>query len=154
MHGALRSKDWLARNQDNVYVINVSLMDVRLFLSFCTKTLTSHVLSNSWLPYLKFNKFGNLMPFKYFNHLSKISLSKCFWSSFLKRMLSCNFREEFWTNRRIDKDGRQSTIIKLGLPITVPDLVYQFQMICLRGTQVIELKPNVGRMYIHIDEYE
>ena len=28
----------------------------------------------------------------------------------------------------------------------VPDLVYKPQIICLRGTYVIDLKPNAGRM--------
>ena len=29
----------------------------------------------------------------------------------------------------------------------VPDLVYKFQMICMRGNEVIECKPNVGQTY-------
>jgi hypothetical protein len=32
----------------------------------------------------------------------------------------------------------------------VPDLAYKFKMICLRGTEVIEQKPNTdGQMYRH-----
>jgi hypothetical protein len=34
----------------------------------------------------------------------------------------------------------------------VPDLVYKFQMICLRGTYVIEQKPNVGHTDWHGEE--
>jgi hypothetical protein len=34
--------------------------------------------------------------------------------------------------------------IKLGFPFIVCHLVYKFQKICLRGTYVIEQKPNVG----------
>ena len=40
--------------------------------------------------------------------------------------------------------------IKLGTPFMVPDLVYKFQMICLRGTYVIEQKPNVGHTDWHM----
>ena len=36
--------------------------------------------------------------------------------------------------------------IELDLHFMVSDLVYKFQMICLRGTQVIEQKPNSGIM--------
>jgi hypothetical protein len=37
--------------------------------------------------------------------------------------------------------------IAQALSFMVPELVYKFQMICLWGTQVIELKPNVGRTF-------
>ena len=37
--------------------------------------------------------------------------------------------------------------IKLDFPLMVPDLVYKFQMICIRGNEVIECKPNVGQTY-------
>jgi predicted P-loop ATPase/GTPase len=33
---------------------------------------------------------------------------------------------------------------KIQLPLVVPDLVYTFQMICLRAAEVIERKPNAG----------
>jgi len=37
--------------------------------------------------------------------------------------------------------------IALALSFMVPELVYKFQIICLWRTQVIELKPNVGRTF-------
>jgi hypothetical protein len=37
--------------------------------------------------------------------------------------------------------------IKLDFPLMVPDLVYKFQMICIRGNEVKECKPNVGQTY-------
>jgi hypothetical protein len=40
--------------------------------------------------------------------------------------------------------------IELGLPFMVPDIEYKSQMICLRGTQVIEQKPNVGRLVFNV----
>jgi len=36
--------------------------------------------------------------------------------------------------------------IKLGLSFLVPDLVHEFQMICIKETLVIERKPNAGCM--------
>ena len=32
--------------------------------------------------------------------------------------------------------------IQLGVPFMDNDLLYQFQMICCRGIEIIELKPN------------
>jgi len=47
------------------------------------------------------------------------------------------------------------SLIELGLPFKVSDLVYKFRMICLRGTLVIEQKTNVehtdGRTDIYMD---
>ena len=33
---------------------------------------------------------------------------------------------------------------EIQLPLVVPDLVYTFQMICLRAAEAIEWKPNAG----------
>ena len=39
--------------------------------------------------------------------------------------------------------------IKLGLHFMVPDLMYQFQIGCFRGTSVIERKSNAGHTHRH-----
>jgi len=43
--------------------------------------------------------------------------------------------------------------INLDLPFMVPDLVYKFQMICLRGTYITEWKPNAGHMDARTDTH-
>jgi hypothetical protein len=50
-------------------------------------------------------------------------------------------------NRHISKIKKVvKSEIELGLPFLGPDLVCKFQMICLKGTKIIDRKSNAGHM--------
>jgi len=47
--------------------------------------------------------------------------------------------------------GHPFMVTELGHPFMVTDLVHNYQMICLRGTKVIEHKPNEGCTWVKLN---
>ena len=71
----------------------------------------------------------------------------------LKRNIVIEQKPEKLVCFRLSKGDNSRTVrvlkLELDLSFMIPDLVYQFQMVYLKGTKVLELKPNKRLMYMY-----